>query len=86
MDKTEIQNVSNAIANACMDQLDTWERNVTRDINKKGYAGLERRVLALKMKLQREYGSKYLKNALTGHQFFSIDMETLAVGSNYIDL
>ena len=38
--KTELQNVSNDIANDCMDQLYTWEGNVTRDRKKKGYSGL----------------------------------------------
>ena len=63
MDNTELHNVANSIVNACIDQLDTWEVNVKRVINKKVYAGLGKRVSVLNMKSQKEYGSKYLKNA-----------------------
>ena len=61
MDNTALKNVANCIADACMYQLDIWEVNVTRDRKKKVYIGLGERVPALKMKFQREYGSKYLK-------------------------
>ena len=59
---TELQNVSNDIANYFMDQLYTWEGNVTRDKNKKGYTGVGNRVSKLNMKFQGQYGSKSTKN------------------------
>jgi hypothetical protein len=64
LDKTALQGVANAIADACMDQLDNWEGNVKRGKQKKGYAGVGTRVSGLKTKFQNDYGSICLKNAL----------------------
>lgn len=64
LDKTSLEGVANAIADACMDQLDKWEGNSGRGRKRKGYSGVGMRVSALKTKFQHDYGSKSLKNAL----------------------
>ena len=64
LDKTSLEGVANAIADACMEQLDKWEGNLGRGRKRKGYSGVGSRVSALKTKFLHDYGSKGLKYAL----------------------
>ena len=61
LDKKALQNVANATENSFMDNINTWEGNVTKGIKKKGYTGVGKTVSVVKMKFQFQYGYKYLK-------------------------
>ena len=53
LDKTSLQNFAYAIENDCTDHIDNWEINLTIYRKKKRYAGVGKRLSALKIRFQR---------------------------------